>query len=433
MPADELFDLAAERQTLGALILDNQQIDPVRLILSKNDFYRPANGALFEAIGSLWMEEEPVDLTTLSNKLQQKGILEEIGGRLYLASLLEQVMTGSNAPYHAKIVRQYAIRRQLSHIGSEVAYLAKDMTLEPEEILEKANEKLYSLSNLQSEPEPLSNFFGEVLARAETGRSDDYESGFPDIDRLCSLQKGQLLVIAGETSFGKTTLALDLAYRLCQNLHPVIIFSLEMSRQEIAQRWMAKAARLPLFKYGSGKLNPWERDKLVKALERMQLKQNYPAVYDQSDIGIDDLYAWTRPFFRKRADRAGVLIVDYIGLVHGPKKENRNQEVAYVVRRLKQLARQLNIFVIGLAQLSRNVVNRKNRKPELSDLRESGEIEQTADLVWLLYRTETDTRLHIAKQRNGPTGEVSLIFRPDFVSFESALKPGRPSEENLPF
>lgn len=416
-----LFNLEVERNVLGACILKNEMLDEIAVIISGNDFYRPQHRQIYEAMTSLWVEETPIDLMTLNARLEERNLLDEVGGAVYTAQLAtETVATPHNAKHHARIVRDFSIRRQLVSLGTEISFLGKDITEEPEAILEKANERLYSFANLAEEAPSLCVFFDDVLEHIETGNIRDYQTGYKDIDDLVFLRKGNLIILAAETGVGKTTFALDLTHEFCKRNCAVLYISLEMNQQEVAMRYLARLALLPFSRINNNTLSDVQKTKLAKAVNELKDPSYYPAILTSEAVKISNLNAYARRFFRKNKNRNGVLVVDFMGLLQCEKRENRAQEVAYIARQLKVMAQQLDILVLAPAQLNRGVRARQNARPELWDLRDSGEIEQAADGVWFLYRPNKQTpeaELLIKKNRNGKVDDVKLFFLEENVSF----------------
>ncbi|MBI4920017.1 replicative DNA helicase [Candidatus Azambacteria bacterium] len=434
-------DIDAEQSVLGSLLIDKDAIIKVADIITAEDFYRKAHEFIFEAMVALYSKSEPIDLLTVSSKLKENKKLKEIGGMSYLTTLMNFVPTASNVVHYAKIVNQKRVLRDLISASNEIASLAWEEKKDIEEILDEAEKKIFGVSqtSLVQEFQHIKPHLAEAFERFDRlHKGDDtwrgIPTGFIDLDKqLAGLQKSDLIILAARPSFGKTSLALDVARNAAVNDKVAVgLFSLEMSKQQLIERLIAAEASVDLWRLRTGQLSDEGKnndfEKISRALDRLSL----------APIFIDDAASpnvlQIRTMARRLQSEKGLdlLIIDYLQLMQGSGRiENRTQEVSEISRSLKNLARELNIPVIAVSQLSRAPETRTDQTPKLSDLRESGAIEQDADVVMFIYREdkvkkETERKniaeVHIAKHRNGPTGKIELYFNEDYVSFKNLDK-----------
>jgi replicative DNA helicase len=433
-------NLEAEQSVLGALMLDKNAIINVADILLPEDFYKPAHIKIYEAILKLYEKREPIDILSVTAKLKDENILKEIGGNSYLTQLMESVPTSAHVEHYAKIVREKRVLRDLIKTSAEITENAIGATEDIETILDSIEQKVFAISQhsfsqkfirlkdeLQTAYERI-----EKLHRGEGGLRG-VTTGFSEIDNMLSgFQNSDLIILGARPSLGKTSLALDIARNaaLKENI-PVGIFSLEMSREQIVDRFISSEAQIPLWELRTGRL---------KNDEDFELIQQALGQLSQAPIFIEDTPSPTILQMRSMARRLqaehglGLIIVDYLQLIQ-PRAHSDNlvQQVTEFSRGLKSMARELNVPVLALSQLSREVDKRDNKRPRLSDLRESGSIEQDADVVLFIYRKEQDrinpnsddqntAEIIIAKHRNGPVGTVKLKFDPEKASFRSIDK-----------
>ncbi len=422
----------AEAAVLGAVILDNQTIHRVVELLEPESFYDPKNKQVFTAMLDLYQANSPTDLVTLEATLRKMEALERAGGATYLASLLEKVAGSANVEHYARIVRDNATIRKLIRTTSRIQTQAFGHRGDAAELLDEAERAIFAISQDRSKPdiarlvEVLTPVFKEL--EKEKGHKEyvtGIASGFKDLDQLTSgFQNSDLIIVAGRPAMGKTTFALDVARHAAieQNI-PVGYFSLEMSCKHVAQRVLCAQAKVDGHKMRAGYLPDSDWPRLSMAMGPLS----------QAPIFIDDAPALSILELRAKARRlcaqhgAGIVFVDYLQLMRaGARFENRQQEISAISRSLKALAKELAIPVVALSQLSRAVERRgEEHRPQLADLRESGAIEQDADLVVFVYRPEvygkTDTKglaeLIVGKHRNGPTGSVTLTFVHEWASF----------------
>jgi len=434
--------LEAEQSLLGALLLTKEGIVQIIDSVTPNDFYKDAHGMIYEAIQELYIQHEPIDVLSVANRLEERQQLETIGGRAYLASLANNVPTAAHLGNYANIVQRKATLRRLIGAGSEITGLGYEEESTLDETLDKAEQTLMSVTQkyLKHIFLPMKSLLTEAFDRIDelhrqTGKLRGIPTHFKDLDnKLAGLQKSDLIILAARPSVGKTTLALDIARHVA--IHekiPVGIFSLEMSKEQLVDKILCAEANVDLWKMRTGRLSDkGDDDDFTKIGHAM-------GVLAEAPIYIDDVASANVMEIRARARRLqmdkglGLLIVDYLQLMEGRNKsDGRVQEISEISRALKSLARELKIPVLALSQLSRAVEARSPAIPKLADLRESGAIEQDADVVMFIYRKAMDKSLRdvpiedrnvaeirIEKHRNGPTGVVELYFDEGRVSFQN--------------
>jgi len=415
-------DVDAEKSVIGALLLDKDAVIKVAAKLSPDDFFESAHREIYKVIQEVFEKGSAVDMITVASALKSKGTLAGVGGRAYLAELASLLPTASNVEYYAKIVKEKGIRRRLIQMGSQMAVLGHS----PEalsELLNTAEKGIFEIS-LQSSEEgfvPIKELLMEAYERAETvaqsGVTRGVATGFKAIDNLIGgFQASNLAIVAARPSVGKTSLILDMARHMAvSEKKKVGIFSLEMSRDDLVDRLIAMESRIDLWGLRMGKLKRPDWRKVSDAM----------GVLHEAEMFIDDMPGQNILELRTKARRVqierglDILFVDYLQLIHGNNKESRVQEVTEISQMLKNLSRELKIPVVAVSQLSRAVEQRTTRVPQLSDLRESGAIEQDADIVMFIHREEmydpeTEKKgiadIIVAKHRNGPCGTVSLAF-----------------------
>ncbi len=421
-------NLEAEQSVLGALMLDKEAVTRVADILRKEDFYKDAHGLIYQAMLDLYEEREPIDVLSVSNKLEEKKILDKIGGSGYLASLVSQTPSAQNIIHYARLTQKKATLRRLIQVANEIGELGYKEAEDLQDTLDSAEQKLFQISQkyVKKDFTPIKSILEEAFNRIDELHKSGHDlrgvpSGFSDLDAiLAGFQKSDLVILAARPSIGKTTLALDFA-RLVGKVAkvPVGVFSLEMSSDQLVDRMIAAEAGIDLWKLRTGKLKTGsDSDDFQKIGVAMGTLSEAPIfIDDTSSANIMQLRTLARRL--QSEHNLGMIIIDYLQLMEGRSKENRVQEISEISRGLKNLAKELNIPVLALSQLSRGVENRTDQVPKLSDLRESGSIEQDADVVMFLYREDrykpdspnkNIVDLIIAKHRNGPLGKVSLFF-----------------------
>jgi replicative DNA helicase len=428
-------NLDAEESVLGAMMLSPGAIGAVSEVLSAGDFYRESHAKIYRAGLALYGRGEPVDAITLVDELERRGELEEIGGKVRVHELAALVPAASNAAHYARIVREMATLRGLIRAGSEITRLGlerdgQDVT----ELVDRAEQVVFDLAQSRVSgdfshiEELLKQSFERITQLYEAGVDvTGVAAGFRDLDHLTSgFQPGNLVILAARPSMGKSGLALCAAANLAVRQEvPVALFTLEMSKAEVTQRLMCSEAKVESQRLRSGKLAPEDWPRLTAACDRLARAPIY--VDDTGSITMMEIRSKARRL-KMREPGLGLIIVDYLQLMtSGASVENRVQEVSAISRSLKVLARDLDVPVLALSQLSRAVEQRHDKRPILSDLRESGSLEQDADLVLFIYRDEyynpdtTDQQglaeLHLSKHRNGPTGMVKLSFLKRFAKF----------------
>ncbi|MBU0566567.1 replicative DNA helicase [bacterium] len=428
--------LEAETSLLGAMLLDKDAISNSIEILGEGEvFYRGAHQRIYQAILDLYEKNEPVDIVTLTESLKERGDLEAIGGTTYLTTLLNSVASAANAAYYARIVKEKGTLRGLIKAADQISNLAYEEEGDVPFILDKSEQLIFNVFQARisrgfvSLKDMLHDSFEviEELARRKE-HITGVPTGFIDLDNLTSgFQPSDLIIIAGRPSMGKSSLALNIVqYAGVKTKVPTAIFSLEMSREQVVQRLLCAEARVDAHKLRTGYLSDSDWPKLTTAAGVLSETPIY--IDDSPAISVLELRAKARRL--KAKHNLGLIVIDYLQLMQGRTgSESRQQEVSEISRNLKSLARELNIPVVALSQLSRAVEARTERRPQLSDLRESGAIEQDADVVGFVYREELykpddeevkgKAELIIGKQRNGPTGVVKLAFIKKYTKFEN--------------
>lgn len=429
-------NLEAEVSVLGSLLLNKDAIIRIADFLRQADFYSPMHALIYGAILDLYEHREPIDILSLANKLKDQNNLENAGGESTIASLAAAVPTAGHVEHYARIVQKKATLRRLISAAADISELGFNEEVEVDSVLDEAEQKLFGVSqqHLRQTFVSVKTVLTEAFHRIDMLHKGDgsmrgLPTGFPPLDNLLSgMQKSDLVILAARPSVGKTSLALDFARHIAvREKAPVGIFSIEMSKEQLADRLICAEASVDLWKMRTGHLsNEGFPDDDFSRINRSM------AVLAEAPIYIDDSASNNIMEIRTLARRLqsehgiGFLVIDYLQLMEGDAREGRVQEVSQISRALKSLARELNIPVLALSQLSRAVETRTPPVPKLSDLRESGSIEQDADVVLFIYprgRHEKNaespniTDVIIAKHRNGPTGVVSLYFRPDSASF----------------
>lgn len=434
-------DVEVEKNVLSAMLLDKEGVAAALEMLDATDFYKDRHRAIFEAMLSLYQRNDAVDVLTLTEELRRLGSLEEIGGAGYISELASLVPSSANIEYHMRIIRDKALLRKLIHACTNVLKEAYESREEVESILSFAQQEVFDILKTQKQKSytPLKPILTGTLDELEKLHHMDHSgiigvpSGFVDLDGITAgFQKGDLVIVAGRPSMGKTAFALNLARNACVDFGmPVGFFSLEMSDMQLAQRLLCSEVRVDSQRLRTGRLREKEWPQLSRFVGKLAEAPLY--IDDTPALDIIKLSARARRMSLERDIR--LIIVDYLQLMEGPRgMDNRQQEIAYISRSLKTLAKQLNIPIIALSQLSRAVEARPDKRPNLSDLRESGAIEQDADLVMFVYReevylkdqdearrkqSENIAEIIIGKHRNGPIGSVELTFFKQYGKFEN--------------
>ncbi len=435
MPAERLppQNVAAEQSVLGSILIDPDAIIRVAPFLRPDDFYRETHGMVYSAMLSLHERREPSDFVTLSDELERRGELEQVGGAAYLTTLLNSVPTAIHVEHYAHIVERNSILRRLIEVASQIAGLAYDSEeSDADHVVDRAEQLLFAVSEhrLSRDLTPIQEVLRAYYERigylyAHQGEMIGVPSGFTKLDRILGgMQRSDLLILAARPGVGKTSLLLGLAATAARRYHQrVAVFSLEMSNEQIVQRLVAADTGIDSQRLRTGQItaDEWPR------LEHTRTNLNALSIY------LDDTPAITTSEFRTKCRRMAaehgvdLIMVDYLQLMEGDRRvENRVQEISGISRALKQVARELNVPVLAASQLSRAVETRSDKRPMLSDLRESGSIEQDADVVMFIYRDDMYNpesehpnlaELIVAKHRNGPTGTIPLYFKSELAQF----------------
>jgi len=414
-------DVIAEQSVLGGMLLSKDAISDVVEILRERDFYRPAHELIYDAIVDLYGRGEPADPVTVSAELTKRGDLVRAGGAPYLHTLISSVPTAANAGYYAKIIRERAIMRRLVEAGTKIVQLGYTDEGEVDDAVDQAQAEVFAVTERRESDDyvQLSQLMPEAydeiekIAAGITGQG--VKTGFKDLDALTNgFHPGNMIVLAARPAVGKSTLGLDIArYASIHKRETSVIFSLEMSRSEITMRMLSAEARVPLNNIRSGRLSEEEWARMAR---RMGEISDAPMFIDDSpNLSLMEIRAKSRRL--KQRHDLKLIVIDYLQLMtSGKRVENRQQEVSEFSRQLKLLAKELNVPVVAISQLNRSPEQRSDKKPMLSDLRESGSIEQDADLVILLHREDLydsqnrsgEADLIVAKHRNGPTRTITV-------------------------
>jgi replicative DNA helicase len=423
---------------LGAVLLDSQAVTRVLDFLRPEDFYRENHSEIYRAALNLFRDGEPIDNVTLASELEKLGVLERIGGRAHLALLQESVPTAANVEFYGRIVKQKSYKRKLITTGTDIARLGHDDGIDSDEALNQSQSLLYAVAddrvgtNFMALYPLLREAMDRIEAQMASGKGViGVPTGFYDMDNITNgFKPSDLIIIAGRPSMGKTSLALNIALHAAVEIKvPVAIFSLEMSKEQLVERMLCEQARIDAQRMHRGTLSEAEQQRLVMALGPLG---DAPIFIDDSPT-LDELTLLLKARQIKMRENVGMIVLDYLQLMHGRSRGddfNRVQEVSAISRSLKGLARELKIPVVAISQLSRAPEQRPDKRPMLSDLRESGSIEQDSDLVMFIFRPEYYkpeekpgiAEVIVAKHRNGPTGTFELKFRRELTRFENLEK-----------
>ena len=430
--------IQAEQSVLGALMLDNQTWDSIADKVGESDFYRKDHRLIFSTIEKLAEKQIPFDVITISETLESIGELENAGGLSYLGLLAKDTPSAANIVTYANIVRDRSVLRQLIHVGTEISDSAFNTEgRETADLLENAEREVFKIAEQRQRGQggfmPIRSLLAKAVDRIEImfgqeGSITGASTGFTELDRLTSgLQPADLIIVAGRPSMGKTTIAMNMAENVAiKSGQPVAVFSMEMPGDSLAMRMMSSLGRIDQHKVRTGKLEDDDWPRLTSAMSLLA----------ETKLFIDDTPALSPTEVRSRARRLtrehgqlGLIVLDYLQLMQSPSSgENRVQQISDISRSLKALAKELNVPVVALSQLNRNLEQRPNKRPVMSDLRESGAIEQDADLIIFVYRDEVYNEdspdkgiaeIIIGKQRNGPLGVVRLTFLGQYTRFEN--------------
>ena len=436
----------AEQSVLGGLLLEASALDRIVDLISADDFYRQEHRLIYRQIVRLSEQAKPVDVITVAEALEIAGDLDKVGGLPYLGSLAQNVPSAANIRRYGEIVRERSIMRKLAEVGTDIASSSYNPTgRDAAQLLDEAERKVLEIAEAGSRGQQgfiaMPPLLTQVVERIETlyGRDNPSEitgtaTGFTDLDRLTSgLQPGELIIVAGRPSMGKTALAINIAENVALDSKlPVAIFSMEMNASQLAMRMLGSVGKLNQQDLRTGRLQDDDWGRLTHALGRLN---DAPIFIDESGaLSALEVRARSRRLHRQHS--LGLIVVDYLQLMSsnaGKSSENRATEISEISRSLKALAKELHVPVIALSQLNRSLEQRPNRRPVMSDLRESGAIEQDADLILFIYRDEVynsdsqdkgKAEIIIGKQRNGPIGMVPLAFRGEYTRFDNLASGG---------
>ncbi len=430
--------IQAEQAVLGGLMLDNEGWDKVAENVTEEDFYRKEHRYIFRAISQLASKMEPVDVVTVSEMLETMGEIDTVGGLAYVGMLAKDTPTAANIDSYAKIVRDRSVLRQLVHVGTTISgSVFNPDGQETSQLLENAERQVFEIAEQQQRGKsgfiPVRSLLAKAVDKIESLYEQDnpitgVSTGFTDFDEMTSgLQAADLVIVAGRPSMGKTTFAMNLAENVAiKAKKPVAVFSMEMPGDQLAMRMMSSLGRIDQHKVRTGKLDDDEWPRMTSAINLLA----------ETQLFIDDTPALTPTEVRSRSRRLmrehgqlGLIVLDYLQLMQSPSSgENRTQQISDISRNLKALAKELNVPVVALSQLNRNLEQRPNKRPVMSDLRESGSIEQDADVIVFIYRDEVYNEdsadkgvaeIIIGKQRNGPIGTSRLTFLGQYTRFEN--------------
>ncbi len=433
------YSIHAEQSVIGGLMIDNQTWDDVADRVDETDFYRKDHRLIFRAIRQLAERQSPFDVVTLSEQLEKFGWLEEAGGLAYLGVMARDTPSAANIRAYADIVREKSVLRQLIHSGTEIS----DSGFNPEgrelaQLLEEAEQKVFNIADQRRKGgtgfTPIKQLLARTMERIDAlykmdGHITGAATGFTDLDEKTSgLQRSDLIIVAGRPSMGKTTFAMNIAEHVAiSSQQPVAVFSMEMPGEQLAMRMMSSLGRIDQHRVRTGKLEDDEWPRMISAVN----------ILSDTRLFIDDTGGLTPIEVRARCRRLarengplGLVLLDYLQLMKSPGSDNRVNEISEISRSLKALAREMSVPVIALSQLNRSLENRPNKRPVMSDLRESGALEQDADVIMFIYRDEVYNpespdkgiaEIIIGKQRNGPIGTVRLTFLGQYTRFENFI------------
>jgi len=427
-------NVEAEQAIIGGILINNDALNQVVDLLTPEDFYREAHTSLFEGMLELYNSGEPIDIITLSEVLRKKDLLETAGGTDYLASLVEAVSTSAGAAHHAEIVKNLSVRRKLIRQCSVISESCFQNWRETDDLLELAEQSIFDIAEervregFSSLQDVITGSFKKLESVAEVdGYVTGIPTGFRDLDRLTSgFQPSEVIIIAGRPSMGKTALALNIGYNAAERTGKgVAVFSLEMSKLQLGIRLLGFDSGINATKLRTGFLRDQDWERLTHSANHLAEMPMF--IDDSSAIGVLEMKAKCRRLMKKQ--ELAMVIVDYLQLIHGRSSaESRQLEISEISRAMKGLAKDLNVPVLALSQLNRKVEDRPNKRPQLADLRESGAIEQDADVIAFIYRDEVYhptseenrniAEIIIAKQRNGPTGFFKLTFLKELTLFK---------------
>jgi len=438
--------IEAEEAVLGAILKQPNVLNKIVEMLKPESFYMPAHRYIYDAIKHLYDSNENIDIVSVSETLNYASKLESVGGRAYINDLLANTVTTANVKYYAKIIQENAIKRSLISAGSEIVASGYEKQITVDEALDSAERLIFDIASKKSTSDlvHVKDIVLDTYQKIEynyehKGELTGVATKFYELDTMTNgLHKSDLIIIAARPAMGKTAFALNIAQNVAiQSKVPVAIFSLEMSRQQLMQRMLCSEAEVDTQRLKTGNMQSKDWEKLANAMNEFSQAPIY--IDDTSGCTITDLRAKCRRLKMKEKD-LGLIVIDYLQLMEGTGKEDRMQQISAISRGLKVLARELDVPVIALSQLSRAVESRNDKRPMLSDLRESGAIEQDADIVMFIYRDDYykkveeegeeaaakssngESEIIIAKHRNGPVGSFKLLFQGNITKFKNPIK-----------
>ncbi|MEB3274972.1 MAG: replicative DNA helicase [Prochlorothrix sp.] len=429
----------AEEAILGSILLDPEAISRISERLKPEAFYISAHRAIYDTALRLYGQGKPTDLTTVAAWLQDEGTLEKVGGQGRLAQLVDRTISTANVDQYAELVIDKAVRRQLIKAGNEIIQLGYETRQPLEKVLDKAEQQVFNLA--QNRPQsrgltPTSSIlaatFNEIEQRSTGEEPAGIACNFYDLDAMTQgFQRSDLVIVAGRPSMGKTSFVLSVAQNIAAiHRKAVCVFSLEMSKEQLVYRLLSSEVGIESGRLRAGRVRDDEWATLCQGMNNLSELPIY--IDDTPDLTVTDMRSKARQLALEHNTELGLVLIDYLQLMEGASPDNRVQELSKITRALKGMARELNVPVITLSQLSRGVESRTNKRPMMSDLRESGSIEQDADLIIMLYRDEYYnpdtpdrgiTEVIITKHRNGPIGTVKLLFEPQYTRFRNLANP----------
>ncbi|GAB4431907.1 MAG: replicative DNA helicase [Cyanobacteria bacterium J069] len=433
-------NIDAEEAILGGILLDPEALGRVAELLRPEAFYISAHQEIYRAALALQSQGRPTDLMSITSYLNDHNKLDKIGGQGRIAQLVDRTVSAVNIDQYAHLVTDKYLRRKMIQAGNEVAYLGYETSTPLEQVLDQAEQKVFSITqsrpnqSLTATSDILTATFSDIESRSLGMVLPGISCGFYDLDAMTQgFQRSDLIITAGRPAMGKTSFCLNIARNIAAfHKLPVAVFSLEMSKEQLVYRLLSSEAQIESGRLRAGRVSQDEWEPLGYAIS--SLSQMPIFIDDTPDISVTEMRSKVRRLQAEQGGALGLVLIDYLQLMEGSGSENRVQELSRVTRALKGLARELSVPVIALSQLSRGVESRTNKRPMMSDLRESGSIEQDADLILMLYRDEyynPDTpdrgisEIIITKHRNGPVGTVKLLFEPQFTRFRNLASPGR--------
>jgi replicative DNA helicase len=433
-------NIDAEEAILGGILLDPEAMSRVLEILRPEAFYISAHQEIYRAAIALQAQGRPTDLMSLTSWLHDHGSLEKVGGQARLAELVDRTISAVNIDQYAQLVMEKYLRRKLIQVGNEVAQLGYETNMPLEKVLDQSEQKIFNVTqarpqqSLAATADILTTTFSDIESRSLGLVLPGISCGFYDLDAMTQgFQRSDLIIAAGRPSMGKTSFVLNIARNIAAfHKLPIAVFSLEMSKEQLVYRLLSSEAQVESGRLRAGRISQNEWEPLGHAIS--VLSQLPIFIDDTPNISVAEMRSKSRRLQAEQAGALGLILVDYLQLMEGSGSDNRVQELSKVTRSLKGLARELQVPIIALSQLSRGVESRTNKRPMMSDLRESGSIEQDADLIMMLYRDEyynPDTpdrgiaEVIITKHRNGPVGTVKLLFEPQFTRFRNLAAPSR--------